>query len=121
MASINAERAVYALLESAGYCVYTVLPSDLESYPVVQIQTAGGSRNGVLALERLVVAVISDKRRTSSETANDIHDMLIDTHHVIPGHGLIDSIQSESIPVEVPHKDNLIKNIFTIAAYSRSL
>lgn len=118
--AINAERALHTLLDNAGYNVYTVLPSELENYPVVQVQTAGGARAGVLATERLIVAVISDRRRTSTETANDIHDMLVDTHHIIPGHGLIDSIQSESIPVEVPFKDNLIKNIFTIAAHSRT-
>lgn len=119
MASLNAEQAVYTLLTNAGYHVYTALPSPLEIFPVIWVQKVGGARNGVLSMDRLQIAVISDKRRTSSDTAEAVLDMLIDTYHVVPGHGLIDYVEAESTPVEVPFKDNLINNIFTIAVHSR--
>lgn len=119
MAAINAEQAIYALLRGAGYSVYTVLPSDGITYPAVQVQTAGGRRDMINASERLIISVIARRRQESSEIANSIHDMLVENHHFIPEHGLIDSIQSESTPVEIPYKDNLNKNIFNVVAYSR--
>lgn len=118
--AINAEMAISVLLENAGYdAVFLHLPDERFDRPIIQVQNVGGKRDGVLALDRIQISVIAPKRQDSSTIANRVLDMLIDEPHFVPGHGLIDLIQAESIPVEVPFKDPRIKNIFTIAAHSR--
>lgn len=117
--ALDAASAISTILENAGYTTYFALPDGLTGDPVVWIQKVGGTRSGVLALDRVQVAVISSSRKEASRIAEDVLEMLADRHHFVPGHGLIDYVQIESTPVEVPYRDNRINFIFNLAAHSR--
>lgn len=117
--ALDAASAVDALLTNAGYATYFALPEGLPDDAVIWIQKVGGLRNGFLALDRLQIAVIAPRRQQASTVADEVLDILIDRPHFVPGHGLIDSVQAESTPVEVPYRDNRINFIFNIAVHSR--
>ena len=117
--ALDAASAISTILENAGYTTYFALPDGFTEDPVIWIQNVGGARQGFRAMDRVQVAVISSGRQKAAKLADEVLDMLADRHHFVPGHGLIDHVQVESTPVEVPYRDNRINFIFNLAAHSR--
>lgn len=117
---INVEMAVFTLLNNAGYNAVLEVPSKV-SETTVWIMKTGGVRTGVFDSTRLQISVIDSKRLRAKEVAEELYSMLLDSPHFVPDAGLLDHIRSEGSPVEVPFRDQLKNNLFTIAVESRAI
>jgi hypothetical protein len=110
---VNAEKAVIGLLEDlAPGHIDVETPANLQDLlPFVRVARKGGQSSQLSASPSIDVWVYCerDSRDDAVDLAADCEALLLSFPHSIPGVGIIDRVDSEESPNEVPYANSQIR------------
>ncbi|MEE6295197.1 hypothetical protein [Georgenia wangjunii] len=117
MAFPDAREAVAQLLTGMAtrhgeLAVYDVRPTDFEEHlPVAIVYRVGGTQAQTERVDRITVEVYAPATSPGNQTAqvaDDVSTALADRYHVVAGVGVIDWVDVESVPVDVPFPSDVV-------------